>query len=66
MSPVVTIGVRDARAHASRFVMSIVAIALGVAFVLGSFCFRGLLDGQVRKMTSTNADGDVYVQGLVT
>lgn len=66
MSPVVTIGVRDARAHASRFVMSIVAIALGVAFVLGSFCFRGLLGGQVRKMTSTNADGDVYVQGLVT
>ena len=63
MSPVVTIGLRDTKAHFSRFVMSIIAIALGVAFVLGSFCFRGLLNRQVDAMFATNADADVYVRG---
>ena len=44
--------------------MSIVAIALGVSFVVGSFCFREMLNNQVSQMMSTNADHDVYVRGL--
>lgn len=59
----ITIGLRDARAHLPRFIMSIIAIALGVAFVLGSFAFRGMLDTQVDAMLATNADHDVYVRG---
>lgn len=59
----IRIGLRDARGHLGRFVMSIVAIALGVAFVVGSFCFRQMLDNQVSEMMSTNADHDVYVRG---
>lgn len=43
--------------------MSIVAIALGVAFVVGSFCFRQMLNTQVSNMMSTNSDADVYVRG---
>lgn len=59
----IRIGLRDARGHFGRFVMSIVAIALGVAFVVGSFCFRQMLDNQVSEMMATNADHDVYVRG---
>ena len=40
-----------------------VAIALGVSFVVGSFCFREMLNNQVSQMMSTNADHDVYVRG---
>lgn len=59
----ITIGLRDARAHLPRFILSIIAIALGVAFVLGSFTFRGMLNTQVDAILATNADHDVYVRG---
>ncbi|MFT8857386.1 ABC transporter permease [Bifidobacterium aquikefiri] len=59
----IKLGLRDARSHFSRFVMSVIAIALGVAFVVGSFCFREMLNNQVSDMLSTNADADVYVRG---
>ena len=59
----IRIGLRDARAHLGRFAMSIIAIALGVAFVVGSFCFRDMMNDQVAQMMATNADHDVYVRG---
>ncbi|RSX52700.1 ABC transporter permease [Bifidobacterium callimiconis] len=59
----IRIGLRDARAHFSRFVMSIIAIALGVSFVVGSFCFREMMNDQVDQMMGSNTDHDVYVRG---
>ena len=58
----IRIGLRDARSHFSRFIMSS-CIALGVSFVVGSFCFREMLNNQVSQMMATNADHDVYVRG---
>ena len=55
----IRVGLRDARAHFSRFLLSIIAIALGVSFVVGSFCFREMLNNQVDEMMATNADHDV-------
>lgn len=43
--------------------MSIIAIALGVSFVVGSFCFREMLNDQVSQMMGSNSDADVYVRG---
>lgn len=60
----IRIGLRDARSHFGRFIMSIIAIALGVAFVVGSFCFREMLNTQVSTMMATNSDHDVYVRGI--
>ncbi|MCI1219549.1 MAG: FtsX-like permease family protein [Bifidobacterium sp.] len=60
----IRIGLRDARSHFGRFIMSIIAIALGVAFVVGSFCFREMLNTQVSSMMATNSDHDVYVRGV--
>ncbi|RSX47966.1 ABC transporter permease [Bifidobacterium castoris] len=57
------IGLRDTKAHFRRFIMSIIAIALGVAFVVGSFCFREMLNDQVAQMMGSNSDADVYVRG---
>lgn len=59
----IRIGLRDARAHLGRFVMSIIAIALGVSFVVGSFCFREMMNNQVDQMMASNSDADVYVRG---
>ncbi|KAB7787904.1 ABC transporter permease [Bifidobacterium cebidarum] len=59
----ITIGLRDARAHFGRFIMSIIAIALGVSFVVGSFCFREMMNNQVDQMMASNSDADVYVRG---
>ncbi|MBW3080586.1 ABC transporter permease [Bifidobacterium saguinibicoloris] len=60
----IRIGLRDARAHFPRFLMSIVAIALGVSFVIGSFCFRAMMNDQVDRMLGSNTDHDVYVRGV--
>ncbi|NEG54425.1 ABC transporter permease [Bifidobacterium platyrrhinorum] len=60
----IRIGLRDARAHLPRFVMSIIAIALGVSFVVGSFCFREMMNDQVDQMLGSNTDADVYVRGV--
>ncbi len=57
------IGLRDTKAHFRRFIMSIIAIALGVSFVVGSFCFREMLNDQVSQMMGSNSDADVYVRG---
>nr|WP_274619121.1 ABC transporter permease [Bifidobacterium amazonense] len=43
--------------------MSIIAIALGVSFVVGSFCFREMMSSQVDQMLASNSDADVYVRG---
>lgn len=59
----IRIGLRDARAHFGRFIMSIIAIALGVSFVVGSFCFREMMSSQVDQMMASNSDADVYVRG---
>ena len=58
-----TISLRGFRAHLTRYMMSLVAIALGVSFVVASFCLRALMDGQVSSMLETNAAADVYVTG---
>ncbi|PLS28611.1 ABC transporter permease [Bifidobacterium parmae] len=60
----IRIGLRDARAHLPRFVMSIIAIALGVSFVVGSFAFRAMMNDQVDQMLGSNTDADVYVRGV--
>ena len=59
----IRIGLRDARAHFPRFIMSIIAIALGVSFVVGSFCFHAMMNDQVDQMLGTNTDDYVYVRG---
>ena len=59
----IRIGLRDARGHLGRFAMSIVAIMLGVAFIVGAFSLSSLMGDQVSSMFVTSYDHDVYVEG---
>lgn len=59
----IRIALREVRSHCSRFILSIIAIALGVAFVVGSFCFRQILNNQIEQIMGSDTDADVYIRG---
>ncbi|MCL1897518.1 MAG: FtsX-like permease family protein [Micrococcales bacterium] len=52
---------RDVRLHPVRFIMSILAVLLGVAFVTGTFAMRTMLGNTFDKIVTTSIDGDVYI-----
>ncbi|MCL2453937.1 MAG: FtsX-like permease family protein [Micrococcales bacterium] len=52
---------RDVRHHPVRFVMSVLAVALGVAFVSGTFALRAMLASTFDGIVETSLDGDAYV-----
>ncbi|MCM0639573.1 ABC transporter permease [Cellulomonas wangsupingiae] len=54
---------RGVRAHAVRFALSVLAVALGVAFVTGTFSLRTMLSGTFHGIIDASAPADVYVQG---
>jgi len=54
---------RGVRAHAVRFLLSILAVALGVAFVTGTFALRTMLSGTFHGIIDASAPADVYVRG---
>lgn len=57
------IALRDIRAHLGRTALAVLAVALGVAFVAGTFSFRTLLSTTFDAVISTSAAGDAYVRG---
>lgn len=57
------VALRDIRAHLGRTALAILAVALGVAFVAGTFSFRTLLSSTFDAVIATSAAGDAYVRG---
>ncbi|MCV2396041.1 ABC transporter permease [Actinotalea sp. M2MS4P-6] len=57
------VALRSIRSHLGRFVMSIVAVLLGVAFVSGTFALRTMMAGTFDDIVATSAQADVYVRG---
>lgn len=57
------IALRDIRAHLGRTALAVLAVALGVAFVAGTFSYRGLLTDTIDDVIATSAAGDAYVRG---
>ncbi|MCL2849011.1 MAG: FtsX-like permease family protein [Micrococcales bacterium] len=51
----------DVRFHPVRFAMSVLAVALGVAFVSGTFALRAMLSSTFDAIVSSTLDGDAYV-----
>ncbi|BDZ41449.1 hypothetical protein GCM10025865_07480 [Paraoerskovia sediminicola] len=51
------------RAHLVRFVLSVLAVTLGVAFVTGAFAFRSMLSSTFDDIIATTLVGDAYVRG---
>ena len=56
------IGLRSVRAHAARFVMSVLAVALGVAFVTGTFALREMLSSTFDELVNASSTADAYVR----
>lgn len=56
------VALRGIRAHLVRFVLSVLAVALGVAFVAGTFSLRSMLSGTFDSIVDASASADVYVR----
>lgn len=53
---------RAVRAHLGQFAMSIVAVALGVAFVTGTFSLREMLSSTFDEIVGASTTADAYVR----
>lgn len=59
----IRVALRGVRAHLVRFVLSTLAVALGVAFVVGTFAFRAMLSSTFEDIVATTLTADAYVRG---
>ncbi|QAY69841.1 ABC transporter permease [Xylanimonas protaetiae] len=59
----IRVALRGVREHLVRFGLSVLAVALGVAFVVGTFAFRGMLSSTFQEIIATSVSADVYVRG---
>ena len=54
---------RGVRAHAVRFALSILAVALGVSFVAGTFALRTMMSDTFHGIVDASAPADAYLRG---
>jgi putative ABC transport system permease protein len=57
------VALRGIRAHLVRFVLSVLAVALGVAFVAGTFSLRTMMSSTFEGIVDSTMTADAYVQG---
>ena len=57
------VALRGIRAHLVRFALSLLAVALGVSFVAGTFSLRTMLSATFTDIVETTTLGDSYVRG---
>ncbi|AEE47658.1 ABC transporter permease [Cellulomonas fimi] len=60
------VALRGIRAHLVRFLLSLLAVALGVAFVAGTFALRTMLSSTFDGIVDAAAPADVYVRAAET
>ncbi|MCL2594235.1 MAG: FtsX-like permease family protein [Promicromonosporaceae bacterium] len=58
------VALRGIRAHMVRSVMSLVAVALGVAFIAGTMSLRTMLSDTFDSIVDVSIAGDAYVRGV--
>jgi putative ABC transport system permease protein len=56
------VALRGIRAHLVRFVLSLLAVALGVAFVAGTFSLRTMMSSTFDGIVDAAAAGDAYLR----
>jgi len=57
------VALRGIRAHLVRFVLSVLAVALGVAFVAGTFSLRTMMSSTFTGIVDSSMPADAYVRG---
>lgn len=57
------VALRSIRSHLGRFLLSVLAVLLGVAFVAGTFSLRTMLSSTFTDIISSSLVGDAYLRG---
>nr|WP_297426208.1 FtsX-like permease family protein [uncultured Actinotalea sp.] len=57
------VALRGIRSHLGRFLLSVLAVLLGVAFVAGTFSLRTMLSSTFTDIISSSLVGDAYLRG---
>ena len=57
------VALRGIRAHLVQFVLSVLAVTLGVAFVAGTFSLRTMMSSTFTGIVQSSTIGDAYVRG---
>ena len=57
------VALRGIRAHVVRFLLSVLAVTLGVAFVAGTFSLRTMLSSTFDGIVDSSMPADAYVRG---
>lgn len=57
------VALRGIRAHLGRFLLSVLAVLLGVAFVAGTFSLRTMMNATFADIIESGAQGDAYLRG---
>lgn len=58
------VALRGIRSHLGRFLLSILAVLLGVAFVAGTFSLRAMMSNTFEDIVQSGTDADTYVKGV--
>lgn len=58
----IRVALRGIRSHFVRFLLAVLAVGLGVAFVAGTFSLRGLLADTFEGIVTGSADAQAYVR----
>ncbi|MFH5821800.1 ABC transporter permease [Georgenia sp. AZ-5] len=57
------VALREIRAHLGRFLLSVLAVTLGIAFVTGTFSLRAMLADTFGSIIASTTQGDLYLRG---
>lgn len=57
------VALRGIRSHLGRFLLSVLAVMLGVAFVAGTFALRSMMSSTFTDIVETSTVGDAYLRG---
>ena len=60
------VALRGIRSHLGRFLLSILAVLLGVAFVAGTYSLRAMMANTFNDIVDAGTTGDTYVRGVET
>ncbi len=60
------VALRGIRSHLGRFLLSILAVLLGVAFVAGTYSLRAMMANTFNDIVEAGTNGDAYVRGVET
>lgn len=58
----IRIGTRNVRDHFGRFLLSVIAVVLGVTFLIATFTFRAVMENETGKAFQNNFHADIYVE----